>query len=121
LGFELWSGPRGGRDVEGRLKLGLRFADGSTVTNVGGWPEQPMGYGHGRDPDRLPDGPVLLEPGGGGGGARKQEYWVWRLPPAGELALVCEWQSRGVDLTVTTLDADAIREAAGRAVPMWTN
>lgn len=61
----------------------------------------------------LPKGPVLLPRSGGGGGQRWDfHYWVWPLPPHGNLTFTCEWRARGIPLTEHELDGAAIRRAA---------
>jgi hypothetical protein len=95
------------------FRFGIRFADGSKVTNIdpGRWP---------KEVDEEPTGPLLLARGGGGGGARwEQDYWVWPLPPEGPMAFVCEWPARGIPLTEHEVDATSIREAASSAEVLW--
>jgi hypothetical protein len=76
-------------DIDGippeMLRLGLRFADGSKVTNVTPhWPD-----------NTRPSKPILTEMGGGGGagGDWEQTFWIWPLPPPGPLIFVCEHKS----------------------------
>jgi hypothetical protein len=109
-----------------RLKWGFQLADGQRVTNV-----DPSPWMERRKPDQHrphevddrgwePDHPVLH--GGGGGGsshAVDRDYWLWPLPPAGPLRVVCQWPSRGISQTVTDLDADPFLQAAARARPLW--
>ena len=107
-----WQHPR--REGELRddfLRFGMRFPDGTKLTNVGG-----NAWGTGGRPDH----PVLLEQGGGGGGTRwEQDYWVWPLPTAGRMEFVCEWPAKGIALTRVPFDAGSIVEAASRAVTLW--
>jgi hypothetical protein len=95
------------------LRVGVRFADGTTVTNLGRrWPPFPH--------DDEPDGPLLIQQGGGGGGRRyDQEYWVWPLPPPGPLTFVCAWPAREVPESRAELDAGLVLAAARRAVRLW--
>jgi len=84
----------------------VQFADGTKATNTGG-------VGYDQDP---PPGPVMFSGGGGGGGGQwRQTEWVWPLPPSGPLTFVCEWPAAQIPLTRTTLDAQAILDAAARA------
>jgi hypothetical protein len=94
------------------FRFGIQFADGRKATNVGTpWPE---------DPENAPEGPVLVPHGGGGGGHTfRQELWVWPLPPAGPLALVCEWPSEGLGITRVEIDAELVLDAARRAEILW--
>jgi len=100
-------GPRGARD-EGSLRFGVQFSDGGKATNMGG--PRPLRF------EEQPQGPVLTGHGGGGGGSRwSQQFWVWPLPPPGQLALVCEWPAVSIPLTRHEIDAQLILDAAGRA------
>ena len=96
------------------LRVGVRFADGTTLTNLGRrWPPFPVGGGE-------PPGPLLVPQGGGGGGRRyDQDYWVWPLPPPGPLTFVCAWPARDVPESRAELDAALVLTAAGRAVYLW--
>jgi hypothetical protein len=67
-----------------------------------------------------PDVPVLR--GLGGAGSRRawrQRYWLWPLPPPGELLLACEWPDLKVQFTTQTITADPLLAAAGRARQLW--
>lgn len=96
------------------FRFGVQFADGRKATNL----NSPFG---GLDPDQVPDGgPVLSErSGGGGGGSWKQGYWLWPLPPPGELSFVCEWPAHGIAETRIAIDAPPIIAAAEQAVVLW--
>lgn len=67
-----------------------------------------------------PEAPVLW--GLGGSGSRRawrQRYWLWPLPPAGELLLACEWPDLGVEFTTRTISTDPLLAAARRARQLW--
>jgi hypothetical protein len=54
------------------------------------------------------------------GSARSEDhsrysFWLWPLPPAGRLEIVCEWPAAGIPLTRTELDASEVLAAASRA------
>jgi hypothetical protein len=67
------------------VRLGVEFADGRKATN--------LGHPFHRDPqDEDRSQPVLPRGGGGGGRSWQMTWWVWPLPPPGQLALVCEWR-----------------------------
>ena len=107
----------------GRLKWGFELADGRRVTNVDPWPEPPDTDDSGPRPVGAqwePDRPVL-QGGGGGGGSRSvdRDYWLWPLPPAGRLLVVCQWPDQGIETTSQELDAGPFLEAARRARPLW--
>ena len=73
------------------------------------------------DGRRSPDGGVSLVPVNGVGTQVRfdQRYWVAPLPPPGPLAVVVEWESRGLVETRADLDGGAILEAASRAQALW--
>lgn len=108
----------------GRLKWGFELADGRRVTNVDPWPKQPnQDHSRPHHPDDWmwePDHPVL-HGGGGGGGDRSvdREYWLWPLPPAGVLRVVCQWTDQDISLSAQDLAAGPMLEAARRASPLW--
>jgi hypothetical protein len=92
------------------FRLGVRFADGGTATNLGNWP--PFGD--------EPTAPMLSTEGGGGGGRRyDMTYWVWPLPPPGPVTFVCEWPAGGIAESRVEIDGQLILDAAGRAVELW--
>lgn len=73
--------------------------------------------GHSLSP---PDGVVLRARGGGGTrSAWRQQYWLWPLPPGGDVLFACEWPDLQIAFSTATISADAILNAAGRARPMW--
>jgi len=97
----------GGSLPDDTLRFGVQFSDGRKATSTAG-----MGPPHREEPT----GPVLSPSGGGGGGGNwRANLWVWPLPPAGALALVCEWPAAGIALTRHDVDAALILEAAARA------
>jgi hypothetical protein len=105
----------------GRLKWGFELADGRRVTNVDPsvYAEQPTEVRPG-GVEWQPQRPVLLSRGGGGGQRSvDQDCWMWPLPPAGRLRVVCQWPARGIARTVHDLDAAPFLEAAARSRPLW--
>lgn len=94
------------------LRFGMRFADGSRATNTSGF----------RRDHRRPTPPAMHQSGGhGGGGQWRQTYWVWPLPPAGPLTLVCEWPAMNIALTECELDAQPILDGAKRAQVIFSD
>ena len=97
------------------LRFGVQFADGAKATNL---PRYDLYH----DDDTEPTPPVLTAHGGKGRGrgrAWDADQWVWPLPPAGPLALVCEWPAGQVGESRVELDARPIRQAAERATTLW--
>lgn len=110
----------------GRLKWGFELADGRAVTNVDvdpfmQQPNQDHQRPHHADDWAWEPGHAVLRGGGGGGSSRStdRDYWLWPLPPAGRLRVMCQWPARGIELTVHDLEAEPFLEAAGRAEPVW--
>jgi hypothetical protein len=129
LNSEVFDGPyrhdidMGAEWQAGRLKWGFELADGKRVTNVDSWPARPDDNMHPHPANFWewePDHPVL-HGGGGGGGPRSvdRDYWLWPLPPAGPLRVVCQWLDQGIELTVQDLDAQPFLDAAARSQPAW--
>ena len=101
---------RTGEIPPGKLRLGLQFADGTSVTNTGG------AFAWEWEPGPKPRGPRMSGTHGSRGeGESCQAFWVWPLPPEGSLELVYEWPVAGIPLGRTELDAAAIIAAASRA------
>jgi hypothetical protein len=109
-------GPWDLRDENGQLadelvRFGVQFPDGSRVTNIDyeqGWPDatEPM---HG----------MSTHGGSSSSGEADQEFWIWPVPVAGDVTLVCEWPAYGIAESRLTIDGDELRTAAARAQPVW--
>ena len=97
---------------EGLFRFGVQFSDGSKATTLHYY--QPMQV-------ERPDHPVLQRVGSHSlGAARTHQYWLWPLPPAGDMAFVCEWPAFGVRFTRHEIDVAPILEAAGKSTSIWT-
>ena len=48
-----------------------------------------------------------------------RDFWLWPLPPAGRLRVVCQWLDQGIEPIVQDLDAQVFLDAAARARPVW--
>jgi hypothetical protein len=118
-GFEFWvsalfrrPGPALADQADDRsLHVGVQFADGRKVANVGSVPGPA-----GTVPARL-----ILRPVGFGGGLRhwNRSYWVWPLPPAGPLTFACEWAAFEIGESRAEVDAQLVLDAAGRSIRIW--
>ncbi len=103
-----WGGwrRRRGESAEDLLRFGVRYPDGGEAELGAQRPQR----------SEPPDGPVIHPEGGSGGaGEWTQQIWCWPLPPAGTIAFALEWRQEGIALTLHELDAEPIREAAGRS------
>jgi hypothetical protein len=113
----------------GTWRFGVQFSDGrkATVHGVGMFSRAgavssvsggvALAADHAQSP---PDGLVLRARGGGGSrSAWRQQYWLWPLPPAGDVLFACQWPDLQIDFSTATISADPILKAANRARPMW--
>lgn len=99
-------------------RLGLEFADGQRAAEGQGF--QLMHSSDGKDEQGIPTSPVLMPRGGSGGTDRfAMRYWSFPLPPSGSMKVFIEWEDVGIPETMVEIDADAIRDAASRAVVLW--
>jgi hypothetical protein len=118
-GFEIWIGvvfrqPGPALQAEPddqSLHIGVQFADGRKVANVGRVP----------GPAGSVPGNLLLRPLSFGGGMfhRSRRYGVWPLTPAGPMNFVCEWPAFGIPETRTDLDSRPLLDAAAQSVKLW--
>ncbi len=93
------------------VRLGVEFSDGKTWSNVAptsaDWNEQP-------------ESPVLFGRGGGGGGDHwEMRYWLWPLPPPGQLTFHAAWPLFDIEETSASVDASALLEAAKQSELLW--
>ena len=99
-------------------RVGLEFADGKRAVEGHGF--ELMRSPDGKDDQGIPKSPVLMPRGGGGGTDRyAMRYWSFPLPPPGAMKVFIEWEDLGIPETMVEIDADAIRDAASRAVVLW--
>lgn len=99
-------------------RLGLEFSDGQRVVEGHGF--ELMRSQDGKDDQGIPTSPVLMPRGGGGGSDHfAMRYWSFPLPPSGSIKVFIEWEDLGIPETMVEIDADAIRDAASRAVVLW--
>ncbi len=94
------------------LRFGIQFSDGRRATNVDKYLDL--------DGDAHASGPRLTATHGHGTETTNDNhYWIWRLPPQGDLTLVCEWPARKVPQRTVSLDAGAVLAAASEATELW--
>ena len=118
LFFQPGRGLRGGSGRQTGLMFGVQFPDG-TKASTGS--QNPYGL---VEPGTDPEPPVLALHGGGGGGGDEEfsgsgTLWLWPLPPAGDLRLVCQWTDLGLEERSLMLDGGTLRAAAGSVQPYW--
>ncbi|HEY3609195.1 MAG TPA: hypothetical protein VGL06_16970 [Pseudonocardiaceae bacterium] len=102
------------------LRLGLRYPDGTTVTNL----DSPTGRR--QDDGETPVGPLLSWTPYGSGGTWNHHtsevgMWLWPLPPAQPLTFAVEWPLGGIELTTTELDGAQLVAAAERSIGYWAD
>jgi hypothetical protein len=109
----------GGADPpDGFLRFGLELPDGVRVSNLGG--RRPWAR-----PEETPSAPLLVRRGGGGGQSSGTSiswsigFWLWPLPPPGQLQVYCEWPVAGIALAAAQLDTEPLLGAAARAERIW--
>jgi hypothetical protein len=106
---------------EALLRIGFELANGSRVSNLGGW----RAHSKLMSPDAEPEGPVLMPHGGGGGSASdgtvtmNPGYWLWPLPQSGRLQVSCEWPVVDIVLTTIEIDGTPLVDAAQQAKALW--
>ena len=93
------------------LRFGILFSDGTKWTNLD-W-RHPSTY-------EEPSGPVITGRGGGGGGDEwEMGYWMWPLPPEGNMTFVASWPVRDIPEQRAELDATEIRDHADESETIW--
>jgi hypothetical protein len=103
------------------LRIGFEFADGTRVSNLGGW----RAHRTLMSPGAEPKGPLLLPHDGGGGTSSGSEvtmkpgYWLWPLPPSGPLRISCEWPLGEIALTTVEINGAALEAAAEQVTSLW--
>lgn len=93
------------------LSLTIEFADGSTVaaSPAPAWLESAP-----------PAGAFAARTGGlADPWSLTIRYWVWPLPPSGPITVHCEWPRAGILPSSGTIEGEAIRLAAERALTLW--
>jgi hypothetical protein len=109
---------RNGLHGGGGLRFGVAYADGRKAT-ADEWPHWGI---EGADPG---PGPVLTTAGGGAGSGSDDEvnsamkFWLWPLPPDGELRIVAQWADLGMAQESVTVSAAELASAAERVQPYW--
>jgi hypothetical protein len=99
------------REFEEGFSLFVRFADGTTVSNV-------LARTSGGSQRELPkpSGPRLgVHWGQGVDGLSEYSYWISPLPPPGEFSIAIEWPAARLAEGSVSLSGDSVRAAALRS------
>lgn len=93
------------------FRLGVLLGDGRSASNLGGFPRPP----------HEPECPLLVERGSSGGGGRRWDagWWLWPLPPPGQLTFICEWPVLDIGETRVQVSTKEIVAAAYEALELW--
>jgi len=93
------------------MRLGVIWSDGTQISSDA------------RPSPGLPKGPTLLGGATGSGGDTYQEmnaaFWMWPLPPAGEMKLIADWPEQNIPEHSLPVDAGPILAAVERVVRVW--
>ena len=95
------------------IRMDFELADGSRVSNVEEFPEHPRA-------------PLLMLHGGSGGSVTsgrmelRRSYWLWPLPPTGQLKVSVEWPALDLPRSSAEFSAELLRNAAARSRSLWS-
>jgi hypothetical protein len=113
----------------GTWRFGVQFSDGRKATvhgvgmfsRAGGVSSASSGVSLGPDRSQAAPTDLVLRARGGSGSRSswRQQYWLWPLPPPGDVLFACEWPDLEIGFTTATVSAEPILRAASRARPMW--
>jgi len=96
------------------LRLGFRFADGRTVTNL----DEPLVPNVFVERDNR--SPRITPVGGSGSGRTwHSQVYLAPLPPDGPLEIACEWHSFGIPETRATVDVTGLSAVAASLKELW--
>jgi hypothetical protein len=97
-------------------RVGIRFSDGRSAGTG-----QRSIFDVAKDEDGVPTEPVILGGGYNGSGGRfRFEHWVFPVPTPGPLEVFAEWAVAGIEETSILISGDAVRDAAQRAIILWS-
>ena len=117
-------GPHREHGDDAGIQVSIRFSDGRDSRGPGLGPNREvMAYykewSEGKDPPE-PVGPIIGQQGGGGGGHRWDfHYFIWPLPPDGQVTITCKWPGRGLQTAGKELNGTAIRAAGLKSKSVW--
>jgi len=102
-----WERAQGWRPA-GELRFGVLLPDGTKLFGDAnpGIPQQ--------------QGAQLVAQGGGGNPvSQRMQYWLWPLPPAGPIELVCSWPQYDIDEARGVLNTGDLTRIASGARELW--
>lgn len=105
------AGATNGGFVGDEVLVGVEYADGRRATNLPMWPRPAV--------PSATEAQLATSGGSGGRRAADLRLYLTPLPPPGTLTIVCAWPQRGIPERVTVIDAEPLREAAGRVRELW--
>ncbi len=117
-------GPHREHGDDAGIQVSIRFSDGRDSRGAGLGPNREVmdyykEWSEGKDPPE-PVGPIIGQQGGGGGGHRWDfHYFIWPLPPDGQVTITCKWPGRGLQTAGKELNGTAIRAAGLKSKSVW--
>jgi len=107
---------RGRKEIPDELlRFGVQFSDGRKATTLGASASVDA-----EDDEKGPAGPVLMQGGGGGGPSGWEfDFWLWPVPPPGQLTFAVEWPAHGIGVTQHDVEATPLIEASTKSEPLW--
>ena len=117
-GNEVFDAIVGDSGSENGLRFGVLLGDGTKATTIDAFPEGD--WDEETEEELAPSAPVLAVHGAGGSGlGQTATFWLWPLPPPGELTFVIEWQAMGTPLTWRSVETAPLLAAADGSDPLW--
>lgn len=100
-----------GGPSEDFVRLSIEFGDGTVWTNVGWAPV----FGK-----KVPADRTVVGLGGHGSDRRfEHRWWMWPLPPPGQITFACSWPARDIHDARAVIDGDELRAQAADAEVLW--
>lgn len=100
-----------GEPSEDFVRLSIEFGDGTVWTNVGWAPV----FGKEVPADR-----TVVGLGGHSSDRRfEHRWWMWPLPPPGQITFACSWPARDIHDARAVIDGDELRAQAADADVLW--
>lgn len=104
------------------LRIAVEYADGRRATNMDYALQDDSDSGDDESDETPPDAPYIGQQHPqffSRATHRELTYWIWSIPAAGDVTLVCEWPAVKIPVTRMSIDGDNIREASTRSRKLW--